>query len=694
MSRQTTDAASRGWKPFGEPTPTVDGDLWWRAPYRMFQTNLREIDAGLDVARVLDYIQEFGAGAWLVSVGGIISNYPTLLSFQSRNPMLAQRASGDLIGDAVKASHERGIRLMARMDFSKVPWRVAEEHPEWCFISFNGEQQVYNSYVSVCPNGEYYQQKVFEILSEVVGNYEVDGFFFNWMTFNEIDYEKRYRGVCQCHSCHAAFAAFAPDVELPVGPESPDYTLWRRFTAGVLDDLVSRFRGHIARLRPEAPLMMEEPSADIVFHEANHYIGNSLWHHFTGAGVSVAKSFRPNTPVLVNSVAYIDVPYRFAGEEPHRFAQYLVQAISRGANPSTYIMGTPDDVEYESLLVAAEITRFHRDQDETYRGLQPAARTALVRVDPLKADERRAEEATEEFRGLYSAFLERHVPFDVLAEERIAELHESGDLARYALLVLPDLGPLAEQTVAALDRFVGAGGRLLTTGSSGMDVAKVQLECLGIDSRVAVRETRELTWSSHLRHEPNSDGSLGYPVPVVGAYHVVTVKDDAEAAMHMLSRALYGPPEKCYGHFDIAEQRGYVSRDYQAGRSTVIPWTVGRGYSEEGLSALRDIPVDRAIELLGDDLEIVTALPEQVEIVMGRSEAGTVIHLINYSGIRPRRFIAPLTIPGARISFPGSRHDLRVVALRSGDDLEVTVVDGIPGVECPAIELFEVLVVS
>ena len=50
---------------------------WWRLPFGMFQTNLREIDATLDVEAVLDYIQGHGADAWLVNAGGILSFFPT-----------------------------------------------------------------------------------------------------------------------------------------------------------------------------------------------------------------------------------------------------------------------------------------------------------------------------------------------------------------------------------------------------------------------------------------------------------------------------------------------------------------------------------------------------------------------------------------------------------------------------------------
>jgi hypothetical protein len=38
-------------------------ERWWERPFRVFQTNIREIDAGLDVDRVADDAVEFGANA-------------------------------------------------------------------------------------------------------------------------------------------------------------------------------------------------------------------------------------------------------------------------------------------------------------------------------------------------------------------------------------------------------------------------------------------------------------------------------------------------------------------------------------------------------------------------------------------------------------------------------------------------------
>lgn len=645
--------------------------LWWHEPFRAFQTNLREIDAGLDVDRVLDRIEEFGANAWLLSVGGIVSNHPTDLPAQTRNPALAQRPSGDLVGDAVAAAHARGIRLLARMDFSKVDRRRAEEHPEWCFVDPDGEWQVYNGLTSVCPSAAYYQRESFAVVDEVLSRYEVDGFFFNWASYNERDYSGRYRGVCQCLSCARAFGE-----ALPTGPDDPGYATWRRFAKNMIDDFCARMRERIAARRPEAPLIMGD-TADVVFHEANNQVGRPLWHHRTSEHVSAARTFRPHVPVFTNAVGFVDMPYRLAGEEPEHMAQYLVQAVSRGANPSTYVMGTPDDARYECLGVAGEITRHHRDHQEVYTDLVPAARVLLVRPDPLAPEPA----ATAEFQGLYRALLERHVPFDVLGQERLASC---GRLGEYAVAVLPDLGALDTAAVAALDAFTGAGGVVVTTGSSGFDGGAAQLAGSPVRERVAVRDTLEAVRSMHLL----PDGPGAFPVPVIGAYHVVAPAEGARAAMRVLSRAPYGPPEKCHGHVELA-QPGVLS----ASGVTVLPWTVGRAYREVGLSAHRDLFVDAVLAAAPAPVAVDTDLPEQVEVVVGRSRAGLVVHLVNFSGAGPQRFGPPVPVHGARLWIPWAGPVDRVRALRAGIELPVTERHGRRGVDLPPLALFEVLTV-
>lgn len=672
---------------------TAKGRRWWQQPFRMFQTNLREIDAGLDVERVLDYIVDYGANAWLISVGGILSNYPTALPFQTVNPYLANRPSGDLIGDAVAAASKRGVHVLARMDFSKIDHRRAEEHPEWCFVDAVGEPQVYNGLTSVCPSADYYQKRLFDVIDEVLQGYPIDGFFFNWMSYNEVDYSKQYRGVCQCTSCQRAFRAFAPDAALPVGPESPHYSTWRQFTQSMLNDLTARVRAHIAERRPAAALILGD-RADIIFHEANNAVGRPLWHHRTSEHVSSAKSFRPDVPVLVNSVGFVDMPYRLAGEEPHHFAQYLIQAISHGAIPSTYIMGTPEVIDYECLDIGAEIVRFHRDHADVYRDLVSDAPVALLRPDPLRRPADRLAAASAEFQGLYLSLLERHVPFDVLPEDKlVARALGPYGLCQYAVLVLPDLDALAPEVAASIDEFVDQGGTLVATGAAGLDGDRVQLASLPISRRLASRDNVEAVRSLHVA---TLIGARSLPVPVIGAFHSVELRPNAEAKLSAISRAPYGPPEKCYGHIPI-QQPGLVRGRFGKGAVGMLPWTVGRGYREVGLSAHRDVFIDAVLGLrpgvvVRSGIGGGAQLPEQVEIVRGRSLTGQVIHLLNRTGDADQRFRAPVPIPPATLAVD-ARHG-RARALRAGTELPILTAGNQPYVQLPEVHYFEVVVIE
>ncbi|QOR69409.1 hypothetical protein IM660_11955 [Ruania alkalisoli] len=651
---------------------------WWHTPFRTFQTNLREIDAGLDVEATLDAIEDYGADTWLLSVGGIIANYPSELDCQSVNPALVERDSGDLIEDAVAAARARGIRLLGRMDFSKIDARRAEANPQWCFVSPDGEPQIYNGYRSVCPSGEYYQSKSFDVISEVLARYDLAGFFFNWMSFNERDYSRRYWGVCHCEPCLAGFRAFAPGTEHPRDPDSPGYRTWQRFAAGVLDDLTAKMRAHVRALAPEAGLILGD-RADITFHEANNAVGRPLWHHATAEAVSVARSGDPAQPVFVNAVSFVDMPYRWAGEDPHHFGQYLLQAIAHGAQPSTYIMGGPADSPFEALDVGRQITRFHRDHADVYAGLTSTARVALVRTSATEEIERR----TSEFQGCYLSLVERHVPFDVLRQDRLDQVAAD----RYDLVVIPDGGALRPEEVSALEGVLAAGGTVALTGDSGWSEGALQLAG-DVATQKAVFATEESVRSLHLPVGEN-EGDL---TPVVGGFAMLEPGPQAHSGWHAWGRALYGPPEKCYGH-DRTGHPGWVSADVGPGRLVVLPWRPGLVYREVGLSRVRDAWVATVLELTRAEggLAVGTELPEQVQIVPGRSSAGPVIHLLNRSGDASQRFVQPLPIAPGTVRLRLERDPTRARALVAGVDLNWTREGEEVVIHTPQIGAFDVL---
>ncbi|KAJ4167423.1 hypothetical protein NW754_011238 [Fusarium falciforme] len=622
----------------GDPS-ILKEDLWWRKPFGMLQTNLREIDADMGVEEVADYIEQHGADAWLIGIGGIQAQYPTKLPFHAKNSLLSHRKSGDLILDAITVAHTKGMRLLARMDFSKVSAEIAAQHPEWCYKSPTGKLQQHDGdLVSVCPSGQYYQERIFDILDEVTRRYLIDGFFINWTTMNEEDYYKRYHGVCHCNSCQAQWNEYSQGLELPCGPADAHYTQWLRFSREVIDELTSRIRGFIAERLPSACLILGK-TADIMFHEANNAVGRELWHHSTSEMVSSWISYRPDVPVLVNSTCFMDMPYRMASEEPAHFAQYLLQCISRGGYPSTYMMGTPGKIPYLCLDIAGEITRFHKKWKHVYDGLRPLAKTGLVLPDRAQMAATQFEEAVSEYRGLYAAMQELHIPFDVLAQERLQSMSESKGLE---------------------------SSKSTTIASNS--------------SRHTLRPPQ---------NEAHTHVYTGPIVPLHGVYHSFEWKAGSGGGYKMLARAPFSPPEKAYGNVQV-EQRGYGTWNFDRGAGVVIPFTVGRGYRELGLGVFRDF-FTRILREEGGAKELIScSIAEQVEVTVNENGSRLVVHLINMSGARKQNFGSHIPISSGTIQVLECKSNVWARALQADRVLEVK--DGV--VFLPTLDLFEVVVIE
>ena len=169
---------------------------WWEThPWRMVQTNLREIDmADIDAVVFAQELKEFGATVVNLNAAGIIASYDTKLAYQPRSQYL----TGDSLLQVVDACHAQGIRVIARTDFSRIRREVYEQHPDWAARLADGDIVDYNGYVSVCPNSEYQNRYLFDILKELFTSHPFDGLYCNMSSFYLTDYNGTFHGVCQC----------------------------------------------------------------------------------------------------------------------------------------------------------------------------------------------------------------------------------------------------------------------------------------------------------------------------------------------------------------------------------------------------------------------------------------------------------------------------------------------------------------
>ena len=178
---------------------------WWKRPLRVIQTNLQVLDTPrMDEARIAAQIEDLGANVLVVNVGGIYAWYPTALPFHTVNPCLPK--DHDLLEALLAACHARGIRVVARFDFSKASDRTYQMRPQWFARSADGSPQVvgamrpgnWDLLYTTCINSGYRNAELAApALREALGGYDLDGVFFN----------APHAPNCHCEACKAKYLA-------------------------------------------------------------------------------------------------------------------------------------------------------------------------------------------------------------------------------------------------------------------------------------------------------------------------------------------------------------------------------------------------------------------------------------------------------------------------------------------------------
>jgi hypothetical protein len=387
-------------------------------------------------------------------------------------------------------------------------------------------------------------------------------------------------------------------------------------------------------------------------HEVNNAIDRPqpLWVHWAGEVGRESRTAHPDKPVTINSVMFLDLPYRFSAEQPGLVGLHLAQTLAQGANPWAYVIGTPENQpDRKNFGIVGQMLRFHRDHQEYYAGLRSAAKVAMI--SSLRSEERygRAEgiaRVQNERRGVFRALVEGHVPFDILPDDQLLAAARDGRLSRYEVVVLPNVAALDDAQTAALDQYVENGGGIVATydtsafDGEGRARAEFGLRALGARRVVARREGLGAMRSSYLRvtHPADLPGSDATDfVALDRAFLYVEARPDAVPSFALIPPSRYGPPGKTYWDVET-DHPGLLWHQYGLGQTAYFPWPIGALFFDLSLPEHRALLVNAVERVARNGRQVVTSAPPQVEVVVGeqKSPRRALVHLINYSGHQGR----------------------------------------------------------
>jgi hypothetical protein len=458
---------------------------WWkRNNLRVIQVNLPDYEAAtLNPDSLVQDLGTYSANTVIINAGGIMAFYPTQLPFQYTNPYMRP----NMLGDVVKKCHEKNIKVIVRFDFSRVHESIYQQHPDWCYLSPEGERIVNTNMYVVSINGPYVQQHAFSIVDEVLRLYPVDGIFLNMPGYQTRNaYENKYHGIDQNPFDKEAFKKFSgKTLPLKEDRNDPVFTEYLQFKKKSVEDWSKRLYELVHKRSDQIAICTySDKYVDIIRNEAQT---NSLpyWPYTSSDNVSNAINSYPDHIISNASIQQISFQSRYNAIEPEETAIRLYENIANGSGLDMSMMGDmrgyEDERNYETFK---RIYGFHKQNEKYYGNYTSVSPIAVIAPGSWPSGD-----PMQEYRGIQLMLKEAHLQFDNIEDAQVENLGE--ELARYQLIILPDITYLSEKAISVLKELVKNGVHLIATNKTLSDNPAVLKEMFGV---------------SEVRNEPDGSG--------------------------------------------------------------------------------------------------------------------------------------------------------------------------------------------
>ena len=446
------------------------------------------------------------------------------------------------------------------------------------------------------------------------------------------DYSHRNTGICRCANCVEGFRAFSGGMDLPTATEvsDPVYRAYQRFQDATIAALSRKIYDTVKRVRPTAGIANIAGARDFARTEANHSVVRAQpeWAYQSGEQARSARSVGVGAPYSASIVHFFDFPWRYTAELAGCQGLRLAQQLANGGSPHYYFLGTFDQEDTKPLDVVRWFFAHHAAHEAVYASLELAARIGVYHSLKTERYGLRDQgrdvhrETSAAFRGAFRSLLESGLVFDTISDRRAADPTFPDTLARYEVIVLPDVICMSDEEAAALDGFVEQGGVLIVTGTTG--TANAIGEPRAENALLSLPFTGPLTPMQDMRgaYFTIAPDELDFPqtrlMMLDETYWQGEPKAGSETLLRLLLPQRFGPPELRHPEAGPTNQPGVIigttgpralrGSAMVAGRALPPPW-IGRAPAPPRATCVALLAC--AGETLGDQPPRTDAAAEQ-----------------------------------------------------------------------------------
>ncbi len=696
---------------------------WFRRPLRILQTVLRETDArGYNAAAVVAYLKKAACNTLVVNGGGIVDFFQNPLPLANVNPFMGEH---DILREIATACHAAGIRVIARVDFRGVEEHLYRSHPDWFGVAADGQPLTLDytrpKLYASCYTSYHRNEHAERFVRHLLEHYPLDGIWHNSIAVP---------GVCYCARCRDGFKA-AANAPLPepakVSPGELDrYMQWKAVVAD----------RHAARMRATVKSFGEDKAYAAEVFGSMFESGGAIW-----SGIDL-YSARNHFDFLI-ATAFISENREELHYDPLHHAATLVRfmksmtpdkeaVILYGDNGTShrYIMDAPVDTQiwlWEALSVGGRFWNcsftgmhpaathdrrtafnsvpayeFVRDHEDTLAHHAPVANVGVFYSRATRQFYRTPSLEGDRFgaaiQGVENALLEGHIPYDFIPDDQLT----AERLARYRVVILPNVRCLSDVELELFRAYVRAGGGLLATFATGLHdltgAARADFglaDVFGCSFTGRSADTRKDTYQFIVRPEhplvaPDSAKTellLNYgrtllcrphPDALVICTHVPTVNNQ--------------PPEKAWVESWSREFPTAMENRFGAGRCLYFANQPDQNNHDMGHPDMR-LLLERAVRYLAADTLPVAAstAPTTVHLGLTRSLAAPgefILSFVNTTSgsVRPVRELLPVFDLAVTLRLGGTLAAQRV--LRAQGTCDVTNEAGLVRVRLARLDDF------